>query len=82
MNLLIDNTTASNGQEIDTQKLEDLPNLGRNPILFAKLSTNVAAVGDPALTGFRTRAALRRSSWWRAGARQQLPGRRHSHHRP
>jgi trimeric autotransporter adhesin len=52
-NLLIDNTTASNGQEIDTQKLQDLPNLGRNPFLFAKLSTNVAAVGDPRFNRFQ-----------------------------
>jgi hypothetical protein len=52
-NFLIDNTTASNGQEIDTQKLVDLPNLGRNPFLFAKLSTNVAAVGDPRFNRFQ-----------------------------
>jgi trimeric autotransporter adhesin len=52
-NLLIDNTTASNGQDIDTQKLVDLPNLGRNPFLFAKLSTNVAAVGDPRFNRFQ-----------------------------
>ena len=50
---LIDSTTASNGQDIDTQKLEALPNLGRNPFLFAKLSTNVAAVGDPRFNRFQ-----------------------------
>jgi hypothetical protein len=50
---LIDATTASNGQNIDTQQLEDLPNLGRNPFLFAKLSTNVAAVGDPRFNRFQ-----------------------------
>lgn len=52
-NSLIDTTTASNGQSIDTQKLEDLPNLGRNPFLFSKLSTNVAAVGDPRFNRFQ-----------------------------
>ncbi|GAC1355371.1 MAG: hypothetical protein NVSMB3_00480 [Acidobacteriaceae bacterium] len=50
---LVDATTASNGQNIDTQKLENLPNLGRNPFLFAKLSTNVAAVGDPRFNRFQ-----------------------------
>ena len=50
---LVDATTASNGQDIDTQKLENLPNLGRNPFLFAKLSTNIAAVGDPRFNRFQ-----------------------------
>lgn len=50
---MLDATTASNGQGISTQQLEDLPNLGRNPFLFAKLSTNVAAVGDPRFNRFQ-----------------------------
>ncbi len=50
---LLDTTTASNGQTIDTQMLEDLPNLGRNPYLFAKLSTNVAPSGDPRFNRFQ-----------------------------
>ena len=52
-NEMIDNTTASNGQLIDNEKLENLPILGRNPFLFAKLSTNVAAVGDPRFNRFQ-----------------------------
>jgi len=34
---VVDNATASNGQVMDSQKLTDLPNLGRNPFLLSKL---------------------------------------------
>jgi hypothetical protein len=44
---LIETANASNGQVLDAQKMTDLPNLGRNPFLMAKLSTNVVAAGDP-----------------------------------
>ncbi|HWE50067.1 MAG TPA: TonB-dependent receptor [Bryobacteraceae bacterium] len=44
---LIETSNASNGQVLDSQKLIDLPNLGRNPFLMAKLSSNVVAAGDP-----------------------------------
>jgi hypothetical protein len=44
---LIETANASNGQVLDTQKMTDLPNLGRNPFLMARLSTNVVAAGDP-----------------------------------
>jgi hypothetical protein len=44
---LIETSNASNGQVMDSQKLTDLPNLGRNPFLLAKLSSNVVAAGDP-----------------------------------
>jgi hypothetical protein len=50
---LIDTSTASNGQVFDTQKLVDLPNLGRNPFLLTKLNTNVTAVGDPRFNRFQ-----------------------------
>jgi len=50
---LIDTSTASNGQVFDTQKLTDLPNLGRNPFLLTKLNTNVTAVGDPRFNRFQ-----------------------------
>jgi hypothetical protein len=33
---LIENANASNGQVLDTQKMTDLPNLGRNPFLLSK----------------------------------------------
>jgi hypothetical protein len=35
---LIDTADASTGQVIDSQKLADLPNLGRNPFMLSKLS--------------------------------------------
>jgi trimeric autotransporter adhesin len=50
---LVESSNASNGQVIDTQKLQDLPNLGRNPFLFSKLNNNVAAVGDPRFNRFQ-----------------------------
>ncbi|MFL6448420.1 MAG: carboxypeptidase regulatory-like domain-containing protein [Bryobacteraceae bacterium] len=49
----LENSNASNGQVIDAQKMSDLPNLGRNPFLFAKLSTNVVPVGDPRFNRFQ-----------------------------
>jgi trimeric autotransporter adhesin len=45
---LIDASNASQGQEIDRQKLIDLPNLGRNPFMMARVAQNVVAVGNPA----------------------------------
>ncbi len=45
---LIETATASQGQVIDNQKLVDLPNLGRNPFMMAKLAPNIQQVGDPA----------------------------------
>ena len=50
---IIDNATASNGQVFDTQKLVDLPNLGRNPFLLAKLNNNITATGDPRFNRFQ-----------------------------
>ncbi|MHB1023582.1 MAG: carboxypeptidase-like regulatory domain-containing protein, partial [Acidobacteriaceae bacterium] len=50
---LIDTSNASNGQVFDAQKLQDLPNLGRNPFLFSKLDNNVAPVGDPRFNRFQ-----------------------------
>lgn len=50
---VVDNSNASNGQVIDTQKLADLPNLGRNPFLFSKLNNDVAPVGDPRFNRFQ-----------------------------
>ena len=44
---LIDTATASEGQTFDTQKLQDLPNLGRNPFVFEKLDNNALPTGDP-----------------------------------
>ncbi|WP_263409678.1 carboxypeptidase regulatory-like domain-containing protein [Terriglobus tenax] len=50
---LIDNASASNGQTFDQQKLQTLPNMGRNPFLFAKLDTNVTFTGDPRFVRFQ-----------------------------
>lgn len=49
----IDDSSASNGQVLDEQKLTDLPNLGRNPFLLSKLSTNVVPAGDPRFNRFQ-----------------------------
>ena len=50
---LIETANASNGQVLDTQKMQDLPNLGRNPFLLSKLSTNVVTAGDPRFNRFQ-----------------------------
>ena len=50
---VIETGNASNGQVLDTQKMTDLPNLGRNPFLLSKLSTNVVPVGDPRFNRFQ-----------------------------
>lgn len=50
---LIESSNASTGQVLDRQKMVDLPNLGRNPFLLSKLSTNVVAVGDPRFNRFQ-----------------------------
>ncbi|MCX6590724.1 MAG: TonB-dependent receptor [Acidobacteria bacterium] len=44
---LMETANASTGQVIDSQKLLDLPNLGRNPFMMSKLSQNVVQVGNP-----------------------------------
>lgn len=44
---LLETASASTGQVIDTQKLVDLPNLGRNPFMLSKLSETVVQVGNP-----------------------------------
>ncbi len=49
----IDTSTAQNGQVFDSQKLVDLPNLGRNPFLLTKLNNNVTATGDPRFNRFQ-----------------------------
>jgi hypothetical protein len=40
---LVNVSTASNGQVIDTRQLQNLPPVARNPYLFEKLENNVAA---------------------------------------
>jgi hypothetical protein len=50
---LIETSNAQNGQVLDTQKMTDLPNLGRNPFLLSKLSTNVVTAGDPRFNRFQ-----------------------------
>lgn len=44
---LLETGSASTGQVVDTQKLIDLPNLGRNPFMLSKLSEAVVQVGNP-----------------------------------
>jgi hypothetical protein len=46
---LVDITDASNGQVLDSQKLQSLPAAGRDPYLFEKLDNNVVATS--AITG-------------------------------
>ena len=50
---LIENETASNGQVINTQQLQDLPNLGRNTFLMSKLTNNVVPSGPPQWNRFQ-----------------------------
>ena len=50
---LIETSNASTGQEIDGQKLTDLPMLGRNPFMFSKIAQNVVPVGDPRFNRFQ-----------------------------
>src|SRR5579862_102104 len=45
---LVESSNASQGQVLDNQKLADLPNLGRNPFMMAKLANTVVEVGPPA----------------------------------
>jgi trimeric autotransporter adhesin len=50
---LVNNGTSYSGQLIDSQKLQNLPNPGRNPFLFSKLDNAVTAVGDPRFVRFQ-----------------------------
>jgi len=45
---LVETSNASQGQIIDNQKRTELPNLGRNPFMMAKLVQNIVLVGNPA----------------------------------
>ena len=44
---LLATSEASTGSVIDRDKLEDLPNLGRNPFILARLSEGVVWAGNP-----------------------------------
>jgi len=44
---LIDTSTASGGQLITEEQVQELPNQGRNPFTVNKLDNNVTPVGDP-----------------------------------
>lgn len=44
---LLETAEASTGQLLDRQMLEDLPNLGRNPYILARLSEAVVWTGNP-----------------------------------
>jgi hypothetical protein len=44
---LLDTSEASTGSVIDREKMEDLPNLGRDPFLLARLSEGVVWTGNP-----------------------------------
>ena len=44
---LLDTSEASTGSVIDREKLEDLPNLGRDPFMLARLSEGVVWTGNP-----------------------------------
>jgi trimeric autotransporter adhesin len=44
---LLDTSEASTGSDIDRQKMEDLPNLGRDPFMLARLSEGVVWTGNP-----------------------------------
>lgn len=44
---LLDTSEASTGSVIDREKMEDLPNLGRDPFMLARLSEGVVWTGNP-----------------------------------
>jgi hypothetical protein len=45
---ILETANASTGQVVDKQKLDDLPNMGRNPFYeTVKISQNVTPAGDP-----------------------------------
>jgi len=77
---LIENANASNGQVIDSQKMTDLPNLGRNPFLLSKLANNVTPVGDPRFNRFQDQSGSSAISIAAAHPRQQLSDRRSPDH--
>ena len=45
--LTLNTANASGGQLFSDQQLQDLPNPGRNPFMFAPLDSNVVTLGDP-----------------------------------
>ncbi len=47
---LLEAANGSTGQEIDAQKITDLPLLGRNPFLTGKLAQTVVFAGNPQFT--------------------------------
>ena len=53
---LIETAEASTGQVLDREKIEDLPNLGRNPFILARLSEAVVWTGNPKFVGWKTKA--------------------------
>src|ERR1700679_830370 len=44
---LLNTSEASTGTDIDRQKMEDIPNLGRDPFMLARLSEGVVWTGNP-----------------------------------
>jgi hypothetical protein len=44
---LLETADASTGQVLDRDKLEDLPNLGRNPFILSRLTQTVVWTGNP-----------------------------------
>lgn len=44
---ILNRANATNGQLFDERKLQDLPNLGRNPFIMDKLDNNVVPTGNP-----------------------------------
>ena len=50
---LIENATASNGQVLNSQQVDDLPNLGRNTFLLSKLNNGVVPSGPPSWNRFQ-----------------------------
>jgi len=59
---LIETTNASNGHVLDTQQVEDLPNLGRDIFLLAKEIPTVVAGGDPRWNLFESQIGVSQMS--------------------
>jgi len=59
---LIETANASTGQVVDKQKLDELPNMGRNPFYqTVKISQNVTPAAIRSSIAWRIKPALRRS---------------------
>ena len=79
---LVDPSTASISTDLNQQRLEDIPVLGRNPYITAKLSGVFVNTGNPQFIRFADQNGTSTNFGRRGpGSLKPLPRRRCSHHR-